>query len=103
MFYEEIRRKQDLPYISICSLSILYSSKFILMATSLGTNAVVVTRVHYRIWLGPTTTGFVWRQHGEVIETASVTGIMAQLVERPLRGREVAGSIPCRAMTLKWY
>ena len=27
-------------------VSILYNSKFILMATSLGTNAVVVTRVH---------------------------------------------------------
>ena len=27
-------------------LSIFYNSKFILMATSLGTNAVVVTRVH---------------------------------------------------------
>ena len=27
-------------------LLILYNSKFILMATSLGTNAVVVTRVH---------------------------------------------------------
>ena len=48
MFYEEIRTKQDLSYISICSLSILYNSKFILMATSLGTNAVIVTRVHYR-------------------------------------------------------
>ena len=46
MFYEEIRIKQDLSYISICSLSILYNSKFILMATSLGTNAVIVTRVH---------------------------------------------------------
>ena len=46
MFYEEIRTKQDLSYISICSLSILYNSKFVLMATSLGTNAVVVTRVH---------------------------------------------------------
>ena len=40
MFYEEIRTKQDLSYISICSLNILYNSKFILMATSLGTNAV---------------------------------------------------------------
>ena len=44
MLYEEIRTKQNLSYISICSLSILYS-KFILMATCLGTNAVVVTRV----------------------------------------------------------
>ena len=46
MSCEEIRTKQALSYISVCSLSILYNSKFILMATSLGTNAVVVTRVH---------------------------------------------------------
>ena len=46
MFYEEIRTKQGLSYIPICSLSSLYNSKFILMAMSLGTNAVVVTRVH---------------------------------------------------------
>ena len=46
MLYEEIRTKQDLSYISICSLSILYNSKFILMTTSLGPNAVVVMRVH---------------------------------------------------------
>ena len=38
--------KQDFSHISICSLSILYNSKFVLMAMSLGTNAVVVTRVH---------------------------------------------------------
>ena len=44
MFDEEIRT--DLSYISICSLSTLYNSKFIVMATCLGTNAVVVTRVH---------------------------------------------------------
>ena len=37
--------KQDLSYISLCSLRILYNSKFILMATSLRKNAVVVTRV----------------------------------------------------------
>ena len=46
MFYEEIRTKQDLSYISICTLSILYNSKFILMAMSSGTNDVVITRVH---------------------------------------------------------
>ena len=46
MFYEEMRTKQDLSYISICSLSILFNSKFILMATSLETNGVDVTRVH---------------------------------------------------------
>ena len=45
MFYEEITTKQDLFYISLSSLSILYKNEFILMATSLGTNAVVVTRV----------------------------------------------------------
>ena len=41
MFNEKIRTKQGISYISICSLSILYNSKFILMATSLETNAVV--------------------------------------------------------------
>ena len=46
MFYEEIGIKQDLSYTSLCPLRILYNSKFILMATSLGTNAVVVTRFH---------------------------------------------------------
>ena len=45
-FYEEIRTKHDLSYLS---WSILYNSKFILMATSLGTNAIVVTRVHYTL------------------------------------------------------
>ena len=44
MFYEDIRTKQDLSYISICSLSILYNSEFILMATSLKTNAVIVMK-----------------------------------------------------------
>ena len=46
MFSEEIRTKLDLSYISIWSLSVPYNSKFILKATSLGTNVVVVTRVH---------------------------------------------------------
>ena len=46
MFYEEIRIKQGLSYISFCQLRILYNSKFIIMATFLGTNAVVVTSVH---------------------------------------------------------
>ena len=46
MFYEEIRIKQILPYISFCLLRILYKRKIVLMATSVGTNAVVVTRVH---------------------------------------------------------
>ena len=45
MFFVEIRIKQCLSYISFCSLRILYNSTFILMATSLGTNSVVVTRV----------------------------------------------------------
>ena len=47
MLYEEIRTKQDLSFISICSLNILYNGKFILMTTSLGINAVVVKRAHY--------------------------------------------------------
>ena len=46
MFYGEIRIKQGLSYISFCPLRILYNSKFILMATSLGTNTVSFTRVH---------------------------------------------------------
>ena len=46
MFYEEIRIKQGLSYISFCPLKILNNSKFIIVATFLGTNAVVVTRVH---------------------------------------------------------
>ena len=48
MFWEKTITKQDLSYILICSLStcILYNSNFNLMASSFGTNAVVVTRVH---------------------------------------------------------
>ena len=46
MFYDEIRIKQDISYISLCPLRILQHSKFIIMATFLGTNAVVVMRVH---------------------------------------------------------
>ena len=52
MFYEEIIIKQCLSYISFCSFRILYKSNFILMATSLGTNAVVITRVHRIVCLG---------------------------------------------------
>ena len=48
MFCEETRIKQGLSYI-FCPFRILYNSKFILMAPSLGTNAVVVTRVHCTI------------------------------------------------------
>ena len=48
MFFKEIKSKQELSYMSICSLSILYNSKFILMATSLGTNTVLVMMVHCR-------------------------------------------------------
>ena len=43
MFYEEIRIKQSLSYISFCPLRVLHNSKFILITTSLGTNAVVTT------------------------------------------------------------
>ena len=46
MFYAEIRIKQGIFNIQFYPLWILYSSKFITMATYLGTNAVVVTRVH---------------------------------------------------------
>ena len=42
MFYEEIRIKQGLSFKTICPLRILYNREFILMATALGTNAVVV-------------------------------------------------------------
>ena len=45
MFCEEKRIKQGLSYISFCPLRILYNSKFIIMATFFGTNAVVM-RVH---------------------------------------------------------
>ena len=46
MFCEEIRIKQGLSYISFCPFRILYNSKFILMATSLETNDIVLTKVH---------------------------------------------------------
>ena len=47
MFYQEIRIKECHSYIiSLCPFRSLYKNKFILMVTSLGTNAVVVTRVH---------------------------------------------------------
>ena len=46
MFYEEIMVKQCLSYISFCPFRILYYSKFVLMEMSLGTNVVVLTRVH---------------------------------------------------------
>ena len=48
MFYEEIRIKQGLSYILVpfCQLRILYNSEFVIMATFLGPNAVVVMRVH---------------------------------------------------------
>ena len=44
-YYGKIRINHGLSYISFCPLRILYNSKFIIMATSFGTNAVVVTRV----------------------------------------------------------
>ena len=57
MFYEELIVKQGLSYITFCPLRLLYNRKFILMATSLATNAVVVTRVHciptVRSWISP--------------------------------------------------
>ena len=45
-FYEEIRIKQGFSYILFCPLRVLCNNKFILMVTSLGTNAVVAMRVH---------------------------------------------------------
>ena len=48
MFYEEIRIKQGFSYISFYPLRILYNSKLVLMASFLETNAVIVTRVHYK-------------------------------------------------------
>ena len=44
MFCEVIKIKQGVSYRSFCPLRILYNS--IIMATSSGTDAVVVTRVH---------------------------------------------------------
>ena len=50
MFNEEIRIKQGLSDISFCSFRILYDSKLILMATSLVTKAVIVSRVRYHLY-----------------------------------------------------
>ena len=50
MYYEKTRKKIDLSYISIRSLRILYNSKFILMAMSFETNAVVVMKGHCMFW-----------------------------------------------------
>ena len=41
-----LKERRSLCYILFCPLRILYNSKFILMSTSLGTNAVIVMRVH---------------------------------------------------------
>ena len=41
--------KQGLSNISFCPLRILYNNKFIIMATSLETNPVVVTRSHFSL------------------------------------------------------
>ena len=61
MFSEEIRIKRGLSLLLFCPLRILYNSKVIIMATFLGTNAVVLTRVHcilhYQIFLGMELTG----------------------------------------------
>ena len=51
MFYGGTRIKQGISYRSFCRYRILYNSKFILMARSLGTNAVVVKRVHCSTFL----------------------------------------------------
>ena len=47
---EETGIKQGLSYISFCPYRILYNSEFILMEISLGTNTVVVTRIHCRLY-----------------------------------------------------
>ena len=52
MLYEEIRIKEGFSFISFYPLRILHNSIFIIMATSLGTNAVVVTRVHCTFIVG---------------------------------------------------
>ena len=49
MYYEKIRINHGLSYILFCQLKILYISKFIITATSLRTNDVVVTRVHNKL------------------------------------------------------
>ena len=53
MFSEEVRIKQGLSQVSFCSLKILYNSKFILMASSFGTNAVIVMMVQCSIFEHP--------------------------------------------------
>ena len=45
-FYEKMIIKQDLSYISFCPLRPLFYRKFLFKATSLGTNGVIVTKVH---------------------------------------------------------
>ena len=49
VFLEEVKTKQGLYYIIQCNILLMKDSlqqKFILFATSLGMNAVIVTRVH---------------------------------------------------------
>ena len=46
VFYEEIKIKQVISYISLCACRTHYNIKFILMTRSPGPNAVVVRRVH---------------------------------------------------------
>ena len=46
MYNEKLRINHGLSYISFCPLMIRYNSKFIILATSLWTNAAIVTRVH---------------------------------------------------------
>ena len=53
MFYEKMRIKQGISCISFCLWRILYSSRFILMAISLGVSAVVVTKVHCTWYVRP--------------------------------------------------
>ena len=53
MFYEEIRIKQGIFYLSFCPLRILYNSKFILMAISLETNYMVMQADLYGVVSDP--------------------------------------------------
>ena len=60
MFFDETRIKNVFCYISFCPLRFLYNREFILMATSLGTNAVIVTRADCTGIASSYTRFFLW-------------------------------------------
>ena len=66
MFDKETRIKQGISYIIFCPLRILYNSKFIIMAIFLGTNAVVITRVHCIACERQPTAVFAYRSYNDV-------------------------------------